>query len=48
MAAGCRLMNPEAANAWLVELERASNRLADTFNKQILKAQVWSMSFFRT
>lgn len=46
VAAGRRLMNPEAASAWLAELEKASNRLADAFNKQILKAQVCSRTFF--
>lgn len=43
VAAGRRIMDPNAANAWLVELEKATNRLADAFNKQIQKAEVCSI-----
>ena len=35
-------MDPEAENTWLVELEKATNKLADTFNRQVQHAQVCS------
>ena len=42
VAAGYKIMDPEAANTWLVELEKATNKLADAFNKQVQCAQVCS------
>jgi len=48
VAAGRRIMNAKAANAWLVELKKTTTRLADTFNKQMQKAQVYLMLVFCT
>ena len=42
VAAGHKIMDPEAANTWLVELEKAMNKLADAFNRQVQHAQVCS------
>ena len=42
IAAGHKIMDPEAANTWLVELEKAMNKLADAFNRQVQCAQVCS------
>ena len=42
IAAGRKIMDPEAANTWLVELEKAMNKLADAFNRQVQHAQVCS------
>ena len=38
IAAGCKIMDPEAVNTWLVELEKATN----AFNRQVQCAQVCS------
>ena len=42
IAAGHKIMDPEAVNTWLVELEKATNKLADAFNRQVQRAQVCS------